>query len=1135
MWFADGAHSGPATNIAQYVEIEGPLELALFNRAVHEACEETESLMVRVVEVEGRPYQVVDRGITFNELVLDLGTHGDPMAAALEWMRNDYTRPVDITQHQLAITRLIRIGDDLHLWYARAHHLVIDGYGAFNVLSRVAEHYNAMLEGRPPARLMAVPLRDIAAEEQAYREGSRFEADRRYWLDKVADLPAPTGLSGRSARAGTVDEVAARELPAELWTLLDRRSAELDASAAQVVVAAFAAFFTRMTGADEVVLSVPMSARVTVKLRNAAAMLANMVPIRFAIDDATTVAQLVKASIAELISALRHQRYRFEDLRRESPAIDNSANTFGPVLNILFFDSEIRLGDAVGRYHALTSGALEDLQINLYRTGPDAPLLIELHGNGNLYSRRDIDAHADRFIEFLRRFIEADADERVVELPLVSSAQQHAIVDESAGVEGVAPAETLVDALARQADSTPLAEAVTADGETITYRDLDARSTRLARRLIARGAGPGALVALALPRGTRLIVAMLAVLKSGAAYLPLDLGHPPERLEYIVGQAAPTVVVVEDSALAVGGDQLVLEPGDDLDGAADPITDEDRTAPLRPDDAAYVIFTSGSTGRPKGVVISHRSVVAYLANACAALDIRADDVWTWLHSVAFDYSIWEVFGPLVTGGRVVVVDALTARAPDDLVRLTAREGVTVFSQTPSAFYQFAAARRRHLAAEAPDGELALRVVVLSGEGLDPAALAPWYQDNPAGPVLVNSYGITETTVFVTRTDMSADLAVPGAPSVIGTALPGLRTYVLDRRLRPTPVGAWGEIYVAGTQLARGYLGQPALSAGRFVADPWGAPGERMYRSGDVARRNHDGELEYRGRADQQVQLRGFRIELDEVRAALLAHPAVASAAVVVHRADTDAARLVGYVVATGTDCDVDAVVAQAGSLLPDYMIPNVVMVVDELPLTVNGKLDLRALPEPAAVATASYVAPRTEAEETVAQVFAEVLGVERIGAFDSFFEVGGNSLTAAGAVVRVADATECELSVRDLFANPTVAGFAEYVGRARRRVRSALAPIARDGLLALAPAQHRMWLINRVDPESAAYNIPLVLRLSGRLDSAALRAALSDVLDRHESLRTRYPAHDGHGTQEILSAEETLVDFSAVPEHVEEQ
>ncbi|MBC7303623.1 MAG: amino acid adenylation domain-containing protein, partial [Nocardia sp.] len=1131
MWFADSAHSGSSTNIAQYVEIEGPIDVALFNKALHEAVEETESLMVRVVEVDGRPYQVVDRSITFNELVLDFGTHRDPMAAALDWMRADYTRRVDITQHQLAVSRLIRISDDLHLWYARAHHLIIDGYGAFTVMSRVAEHYNALSQNRPPVRLVAARLRDIAAEERTYRASSRFETDRRYWLDKVADLPAPAGLSGRSARAGNVDEVAARELAADLCTRLDRRSAELGASAAQVVVAAFAAFFTRMTGADEVVLSVPMTARVTVKLRNAAAMLANMVPIRFAVDDATTVAQLVSASISELVSALRHQRYRFEDLRRESAAIDNSANTFGPVLNILFFDSEIRLGDAVGRYHALTSGALEDLQINLYRTGPDAPLLIELHGNDNLYSRRDIDAHADRFIDFLHRFIEAGADDRVVEIPLVSSAHERGIIADSAGDEGVAPVATLVDLLARQADSSPLAHAVTAGDATITYRDLDERSTRLARRLIERGAGPGAVVALALPRGTRLIVAMLAVLKSGAAYLPLDLTHPPERLEYVIGQADPAVVVVEDGGLSVEAATLVLEPGDDLDGPAHPIGDDERIAPLRPDDAAYVIFTSGSTGRPKGVVISHRAVVAHLMNATLALDVRADDVWTWLHSVAFDYSIWEVFGPLVTGGRIVVVDASTSRAPDALVRLTAREGVTVFSRTPTAFYQFAAANRRYRVAGMPEGHLALRVVVLSGEGLDPAALAPWFEDNPAGPVVVNSYGITETTVFVTRAELSAGLAVPGAPSVIGTALPGLRAYVLDRRLRPVPVGAWGEIYVAGTQLARGYLGRPALSAGRFVADPWGAPGERMYRSGDVVRRDHDGDLEYRGRADQQVQLRGFRIELDEVRAALLAHPAVASAAVVVHRAGTDAARLVGYVVPADTDCDVDAVVAQAASMLPEYMVPTAVMVVDELPLTVNGKLDLRALPEPAARA-ASWVAPRTEAEELVAQVFAEVLGVDRVGAFDSFFEVGGNSLTAAGAVVRVADASGCELSVRDLFGNPTVAGFAECVGRARRRARPALAPVRRDGLVALAPAQQRMWLINRAEPESAAYNIPLILRLTGHLDAAALRSALGDVIERHESLRTRYPARDGQGMQEIWSTEPTMAECVDTPEHV---
>ncbi|MFC6010622.1 amino acid adenylation domain-containing protein, partial [Nocardia lasii] len=1134
MWFADSAHSGAATNIAQYVEIEGPIDVALFNQAVHLACEETESLMVRIVEVDGRPYQLVDRDITFNELVLDFSADADPRAAALEWMRADYTRPVDITQHQLAVTRLLKVGDDRHLWYARAHHLVIDGYGAFNVVSRIGEYYNALSEGREPSRLVAAHLRDIATEEQTYRSSSRFETDRRYWLDKVVGLPAPAGLSGRVARAGTVDEVAARELPADLCALLDRRSAELDASAAQVVVAAFAAFFTRMTGADDVVLSVPMSARVTMKLRNAAAMLANMVPIRFGVDDTTTVSQLVRASVNELVSALRHQRYRFEDLRRESDAIDNSANTFGPVLNILFFDSEIRLGDAMGHYHALTSGALEDLQINLYRTGPDAPLRIELHGNDNLYTQREIDSNADGFLDFLHRFLAVGSDARVVDLPLVTAERERAIIAASAGAPGAAPTETLVDSLARQAHSTPMAEAVTADGDTLTYGELDARSTRLARRLIALGAGPGAVVALALPRGTQVIVAMLAVLKSGAAYLPLDIAHPRERLEYVVGHADPTVVLVDAATRELMPTEraLVLEPGDDLDGPTDPITDAERTTALRPDSAAYIIFTSGSTGRPKGVVISHRAAVTYLANSVAALDIHAGDVWTWLHSVAFDYSIWEVFGPLVTGGRLVVVDGSTARSPEELVRLTARERVTVFSHTPSAFYQFAAAQRRYRLAGAPEGAQALRLVVLSGESLDPAALAPWYEDNPVEPLIVNSYGITETTVFVTRADLSVASAVPGAPSVIGAPLPGLRAYVLDRRLRPAPVGAWGEIYVAGGQLARGYLGQPALSAGRFVADPWGAPGERMYRSGDVARRNHDGELEYRGRADQQIQLRGFRIELDEVRAALLTHPAVAAAAVVVHRPDTDAARLVGYVVANGADCDVAAVVAQAGSVLPEYMIPSTVMVLDELPLTVNGKLDLRALPEPAVQATA-YVAPRGGTEETVARVFAEVLDVDRIGVHDSFFEVGGNSLTAASAVVRLAEATGCELSVRDLFGHPTVAGFAECVGRARRRARPALVPVPRDGFAPLAPAQQRMWLINRVDPGSAAYNIPLVLRLTGRLDATALRAALGDVLERHEALRTRYPARDGEGVQEILSGATTLDDFPLVPEQVD--
>ncbi|MEU7767439.1 amino acid adenylation domain-containing protein, partial [Nocardia sp. NPDC049190] len=1136
MWFADNMPGGPAVNIAQYVEIEGSLDIDAFSRAVNSAALETESLVVRVVESDGRPYQFVDRSIIYDEAVLDLGDEDDPFAAAMEWMRRDYnTKAVDLSRDRLTAMRLIRLAEDRYLWYGRAHHLVIDGYGAFNVVTRIAEHYNALVEGRAPTRLVAARLRDIVETERAYRTSPRFETDKAYWLDKVADLPTPASLSGRTARWSKVDRVAGQQLPSQLSDTLDRFADELEASPAQVVIAAFAAFLGRMTRTDDVVLSMPVSGRVTMRLRNAAAMLANMVPIRLAVDPTTTVEQLVRASVSELISAMRHQLYRFEDLRRESNALDAAANSFGPIVNILFFDSEIRLGSAVGRYRALTSGALDDLQLNLYRSGADAPLLIELHGNANLYGQDELESHAQLFIDFLRRLMESPLDTPVADIQLVRPADESRIIGELAGHDGELPSATLVDLLTRQAVATPSAVAVTSGETELTYRELDERSNRFARQLIARGAGPESLVAIAMPRDADLLVVVLAVLKSGAGYLPLDVAHPADRLEYVLNDADPIVVVTNQSLREhVPGDpvRVVLfdDSPDTSEYGSDPITDADRTGPLCSDHLAYVIYTSGSTGRPKGVSISHRAVATYLVNACAEIGIRAEDVWTFFHSFAFDYSVWEIFGALVSGGRVVVVDSATTRSPDDVVRLAVREKVTIFNQTPSAFHQFAAAQQRYAQAGAPHGELFLRLVILSGEALNPASLADWYEHNPTLPVLANSYGITETTVFVTYIGLTSKIAVPGAPSTIGPALPGLRTYVLDGRLRPVPLGAWGEIYVAGAQLARGYLNRPALSAGRFVASPFGKPGERLYRSGDVARWNHKGELEYRGRADQQVQLRGFRIELDEIRDALLTHGTVSAAAVVVHLPGTEAARLVGYVVPAGdTVCAADSLRAHLGTRLPEYMVPASIVVLPALPLTVNGKLDLRALPEPVFDSAAAYVAPRTVVEESIADVFAEVLGIERVGVLDSFFELGGNSLTATSAAVRIAEVTRCGVSVRDLFGKPTVAELAAHIEGEHRPGRPALRATARALPIPLSPAQNRMWLVNRTDPASAAYNIPLVVQLTGRLNTAALRAALTDVIDRHESLRTVYPAVDGEGAQVILPAEQVVADLDLTP------
>ncbi len=1141
MWFADSMPGGPAVNIAQYIDLEGPIDADVFAQAVNNAALEIESPVVRVVESDGRPCQFVDRSIVYDEPVLDFSEEDDPFDAAMEWMRRDYnTKVVDLSRDRLAVTRLIRIAEDRHLWYGRAHHLVIDGYGAFNLITRIAEHYNAILENRPPTRLVAAKLRDIIEAEQAYRASSRFETDKSYWLDKVADLPTPASLSGRTARWSKDDRVVGRQLPSRLSELLDRFADDLKASAAQVVIAAFAAFLARMTRNDDVVLSMPVSGRVTMKLRNAAAMLANMVPIRFSVDATTTVEELVGASVSELVSAMRHQLYRFEDLRRDSNALDAAANSFGPIVNVLFFDSEIRLGAAEGRYRALTSGVLDDLQLNLYRSGADAPLQIELHGNANLYDQDELELHARRFIGFLYRMVESPAGTAVVDIPLVDPDEKALIVGELAGRDGESSCETLVDLLARQAAASPSAVAVTSGSTRLTYRELDELSTRFARRLIALGAGPETLVAIAMPRNADLIVAVLAVLKSGAGYLPLDVAHPTERLEYVLNDAAPIAIVTnrsmrEDVPGDPGGvvlfdDDIDADPG----GSSAPITDVERTGTLRSDHVAYVIYTSGSTGRPKGVSISHRAVATYLVNACAEIAVCAEDVWTLFHSFAFDYSVWEMFGPLVSGGRIVIVDSVTTRSPDDVVRLAAREKVTVFNQTPSAFFQFAAARRRYAAAGEPDGELSLRLVVLSGEALDPAGLADWYEHNPNSPVLANSYGITETTVFVTYLDLTPDIATPGAPSVIGPALPGLRTYVLDERLRPVPLGAWGEIYVAGTQLARGYLNRPALTAGRFVADPFGKPGERLYRSGDVARRNHDGELEYRGRADQQVQLRGFRIELDEIRNALLSHSAVSAAVVVVHGPGTEVARLIAYVVPAGDAvCEPESLRAHVGVRLPEYMIPSGIVVLAALPLTVNGKVDHRALPDPVFDSTAAYVAPRTVVEESIADVFAEVLDLERVGASDSFFELGGNSLTATSAAVRIAEITRRDVSVRDLFGKPTVAELAAHIESGHHVSRPVLGPARRPERIPLAPAQNRMWLVNQADPASAAYNIPLVMQLTGRLDTAALRACLTDVIDRHESLRTFYPAVDGAGTQVVLPTEHVIATLDLTPKQTD--
>ncbi|XRQ13791.1 amino acid adenylation domain-containing protein [Actinomadura welshii] len=699
----------------------------------------------------------------------------------------------------------------------------------------------------------------------------------------------------------------------------------------------------------------------------------------------------------------------------------------------------------------------------------------------------------ERFERYLASLL-ADPDAPIGAAAVLSADERAAILGDWAGGAAEPVERTTIPALFEaQAAARPDAPAVTCDGVSWTYGEVNARANRLARRLVERGAGPERFVALSLPRSADLVVAILAVLKAGAAYVPMDPDYPADRIAYMVEDAKPI---------------LTLGP-DDLDAAG--YDDGDLGVAIDPENPAYVIYTSGSTGRPKGVVVPHQNVVRLLRSTEQWFDFGPDDVWTLFHSYAFDFTVWELWGSLLYGGRLVVVPYMTSRSPQDFLKLLADERVTVLNQTPSAFYQLMAADK-----ENPGSDLALRYIVFGGEALELGRLEDWYARHPEdAPTLVNMYGITETTVHVSYMALDRAYAATAPGSVIGAGIPDLKLYVLDDRLQPVAPGVAGELYVAGAGLARGYLDRPGLSAERFVADPFGEPGTRMYRTGDLGRWLDGGRLEYRcrleylGRADQQVQLRGFRIELGEIESALARHDAVSDAAVVVRDE-----RLVAYVVGSGID---SAELRRfAGKDLPDYMVPAVVVELDALPLTVNGKLDRTALPAPDFTAKTSSRAPRTPEEETLARLFAEVLGLERVGIDDGFFDLGGDSIIAIQLVSR-ARQSGLVVTPRDVFQHQTVEGLAATarpVGEGEEI--EAEAPGAGVGPVPVTPIV--AWLRERVGGDASlisGFHQAMLLRTPPDLGVDRLTAALQTLMDRHDVLRLRLDA-DGAAWQPVV-------------------
>ncbi len=1129
VWFAQHLDPSVPANIAQFVELEGDLDFELLRACSERAGRELESAFVRIVEIDAEPFQVFDPDLDLPFGFVDFRSDDDPWAAAFEWMRADRSHPVDLLTDRLVNSCVLQIADRHFVWYLRVHHLVLDGLGAANLIGRIAELYTAAVAAHSPTASKASSLQAILDLEVRYRASDRFATDRDYWAKQIAGIDEPTSLAGRSAAPAPISRIDAGALdgPAEraVAAFVEREQT----TPATAVVAAFAAFLAQSTGRTDVLLSLPVAARTTAVLRRSGGMVSNVVPLRLTVGDDTTVGDLIRQASKVMARAVRHQRYRHEDIVRDHPGALDRSSFFGPWINLMLFDNEVRLGGLVGRTHILSTGLIEDLGVNVYRTDGGTRTSIDFESNPNLYGAEESDAYHRRFLAFLTGFAGSETDCRVWDVPLVTTDEvERALVDWNR-TDHVVAHEHLLSEFDRQVARTPKATALVYEDMSLTYTELDARVSAVARVLVDRGVGPESRVGLSVRRSLELLIGMYAIVRAGGAWVPIDPDHPAERTAYILDSAAPACVLTTSRDRdglpgSVDAIDIDLLDFDGLDRR--PVTDADRVAPLRLDNTAYVIYTSGSTGRPKGVAVTHRAIDNQIQWMNDRYALTASDVYLQKTATTFDVSLWGFFMPLRVGATLVVATPDGHRDPGYVANMIARHRVTVTDFVPSMLTMFVA--------NAPAGTCdSLEHVFVIGEAL-PAETATAFRGLcTAG--LHNLYGPTEAAVSITHyTSSPADVrSVP-----IGVPQWNSRAYVLDRRLRPVPVGQAGELYLAGVQLARGYLGRPDLTSDRFLANPFGAAGSRMYRTGDLVRWRGDGNLDYIGRTDFQVKFRGQRIELGEIETVLLARDEIAQAVVLVVPTATGD-QLVGYLVAApGHSIDTAAVTEHAGTVLPSYMVPAALVVLDDLPLNTSGKLDRKALPVPVFSSRREFRPPRSATERTVAETFAEILGVGNVGLDDDFFELGGNSLVATQVVARIGAAVGIQVPVRALFESSTVVGLAARLSAAAGELPDtaetpaattpALVAGSRPASIPLSLAQQRLWFLNRFDSTTATYNMPFAVHLSGALDTAALAAALRDVVQRHETLRTVYVEADGAAQQVVLDVDRVCLELDPV-------
>lgn len=1025
LWLLDRLTPGsPEYVIPCVFRMRGSLDVAALESAFRGVVQRHEVLRTRFDTMDGEPVQVIDAHPHLTVRTVDVS--GEPEAdererAALAAVETDAALGFDLAaDHPLRVT-VVRLDDAEHLLLVSLHHIAADGWSMEILARELRTLYEAALSGRP-AVLADLPVQyaDYAAWQRDQLTHDLLERRLGYWRERLAgleplELPADRARPPR--RSGEGDSVEFSVPPSVARQLADIAAAHRT-SPFMAALAAFQVVLSRWSGQDDVVVGTPIAGRTRAESEALIGFFVNTLVLRTDTSGDPTFAELLGRVRETALGAYAHQDLPFERLVEElAPERDLSRS---PLFQVSFVYQNV----AEGRWELpgvtaepVTLSATTskfDLSLSLSE-GSDGRLHGEITFSTQLFERATADRMAAHCLRVLEQ-VAADPGRRIGQLDLLTEAERHQILSEWNDTAAEYPRHRCIHQLVEQrAAASPDAVAVAFEDVKLTYRELNERANELAHHLRALGVRPEVLVGICLERGPEMIVGMLAILKAGGAYVPLDPAYPAERLALMLEDTASHVVVTQSSVadrLPAAGTRRLVRVDADRDAiAARPSTDP--TPAAGPDDLAYVIYTSGSTGTPKGVQVRHRNVVCRTWEMRQRYALTADDKVLQFASISFDSSVEQIFPALTVGASLVVRGK--DFDPEEVLRVIRRHGVTVMQAPPSVWGQILSSGAARVAGST------LRAVILAGEAASPGLLAKWFEHSRT-PVF-NAYGPSETTVTAT----TALLRSPTARVPIGRPIANTDVYVMDRFGRPVPVGVPGELWIGGEGVAQGYLNRPELTAERFVPHPYSDdPAARVYRTGDVVRWLPDGELEFIGRIDRQVKLRGLRIELGEVESVLTRHESVAASVVVVREEEPGDQRLVAYCVPVPGQA-LDPVALRQWCLrdLPAYMTPGYFIAIDALPQTPSGKVDHRALPRPRADRSDlshGYVAPRTDAEKLIADAWADILGQNRIGIHDNFFELGGHSLLANRLVNRMRARLGLEVTLRELFEHPTVAG-----------------------------------------------------------------------------------------------------------------